>query len=42
MLQRLSSVGYRLTIVLPHLAIDSDLTDIYLNENLQDYIFKYD
>ncbi len=33
---RLDSV----TIVLPHLPIDSDLTDIYLNENLGDYIFK--
>ena len=25
------------TIVLPQSATDSDLTDIYLNENLQDY-----
>ncbi len=29
-----------ITIVLPHSAIDSDLTDIYLTENLQDYIFN--
>ncbi len=28
------------TIVLPHSAIDCHLTDIYLNENLRDYIFK--
>ncbi len=26
--------------MLPHLVIDSDSTYIYLNENLQDYIFK--
>ncbi len=26
------------TIVLPHLVIDNDLTDVYLNENLPDYI----
>ncbi len=30
-----------LTIALYHLAIDGDLTDIYLNENLGDYNFKY-
>ncbi len=29
------------TIVLPHSAINSDLTDIYLNKNLQDYIYKF-
>ncbi len=29
-----------ITIVLPHSAIDSHLTDIYLNENLQDDIFN--
>ncbi len=28
------------TTVLPHSAIDSDLTDIYLNGNLPDYNFK--
>lgn len=27
--------------MLPNLAIDSDLIDICLNENLQDYNFKY-
>lgn len=29
-----------ITVVLPHLVIDSDLTDIYLHESLQDYSFK--
>ena len=29
-------------IVLPHLVIDSDLTDIYIHENLPDYHFKAD
>ncbi len=29
------------TIVLPRSAINSDLTDIYLNKNLQDYIYKF-
>ncbi len=28
--------------MLHHSAIDSDLTDIYLNENLRDYIFKWE
>ncbi len=28
-----------ITIVLPHSAIDCDLTDIYLNDNLRDYNF---
>ncbi len=27
--------------MLPYLAMDSDLTDIYLNKNLPDYIFKF-
>lgn len=27
--------------MLPQSATDSDLTDIYLNENLQDYYFKF-
>ncbi len=26
--------------MLPHSAMDSDLTDIFLNENLRDYYFK--
>lgn len=28
------------TIVLPHSVIDSDITEIYLNDNLQDYYLK--
>ncbi len=28
-------------MVLPYLATYSDFTDIYLNENLQDYILKF-